>query len=540
MNVITLLRLEIKNRFGTFSLSNGKAWLKLFSTLIFAGAAVVGFFYVSKLLFEMFFSAGLGYEILVILFTALFLVLTFTGISSTIKVLYYKGDNEILMRFPVQGGEVFTSKTLFLIVSQFALTAIVLIPMLFAYGEVVGVDGRFFRSIPVVFILLVLIPFFLSNILAIPIMKITNRIRNKFTLILISMSVIMTAMFAAYMFLFDKMVVYMNGRGVSVFDGEVVEIITYIAQYIVPTRYFADILVGKDLFLAYPVLIMLVGICLAATIIIIVKLYPRTLIENVEVDGSAFKHVTRNKKRPIFVTLFKKEFINVFRSVNYSFQYFVLACSMPVMVYFCNKISLELGVEKIGDKITVGMSLLVMLIFAAVITSFAATSVSREGDNFYHTKVAPVSIQKQLFVKFFMYLIVSVAANAICLGVFVFTKQMDWKLALWVFAIVQSISIGLTLLSMRMDIMKPYFNLSGEGEIVNSNVNTTASIGAGFAIAIIEGMLAMIFAYLVGNTMWVSENTMYIVCSAVAAAFTIGCVLFYSIKLKRAYYKISR
>ena len=53
----------------------------------------------------MFNKAGLAYEALVIYFTGAFLFLLITNISSTIKVLYFKGDNEILMRFPLAVGK---------------------------------------------------------------------------------------------------------------------------------------------------------------------------------------------------------------------------------------------------------------------------------------------------------------------------------------------------------------------------------------------------------------------------------------------------
>jgi ABC-type nitrate/sulfonate/bicarbonate transport system permease component len=50
---------------------------------------------------------------------------------------------------------------------------------------------------------------------------------------------------------------------------------------------------------------------------------------------------------------------------------------------------------------------------------------------------------------------------------------------------------------MRRDIVKPYFNLSGEGELVANNVNTTMSVGIGLLIALVIGVGAMFIGYLV-------------------------------------------
>lgn len=533
-NIRTLLKLEFKDKFSKFSASNKNAYLKVIGSLIMYAAVVYGIFLVSRIFFQMFDKADMGYESLVLIFTVLLIFLCFTGVSSTVKVLFYKGDNEILMRYPVKGEEIFISKTLFLIINQIMITAVIVAPLLVAYSEVMELGSEFIRVIPIAIMFLVLIPFFVSNIFAIPIMHLTNRIRNKFGLIIIGLTIGITLLFAVYMFLFNKMVTFIGDKEFSVFDEGFVTIVKDVCKYLIPTKYFADILVGKELYIAYPVLIMILGITLCGTILVVMELYPKTLLKNVETEGSAFKHVTKNRVRPIFFTLLHKEFLQVFRSVNYSFQYFVLACAMPVMVYFCNSIAMQLGKNQIGEQISVGMTMLVMLIFATVISSFSATSVSREGDCFYHTKVAPVSIELQLFVKFTMYFIVSFLANIICVVVLIYAGLMETGTALWLFLIVELICIGLILRSMRYDVKKPYFNLSGEGEVVNNNVNTTRSVGLGFGISLIEGMLGMILGYIMDFA------TLQIVCSAIAVVFFLYALLSYCIGLRKTYNKIAK
>ena len=555
-NIRTLLRLEIKNRFSNYSLTDFKSYLKLLFTIVLLGALIYAIYWVAGLFFEMFETGGMLYEALVLLVTAIFIFMLFTGISSTIKVLYYKGDNEILMRYPVSGAEVFISKTLFLFLSQFIVTTVVMAPFLVAYASVSGLGVAFYVKIPVPILLMVFINFFLSNILAIPIMHLTNRIRNKFILIIIGLAILVTAGFALYMLLFNSMVTYMNDTAFSVFSDDMVAVIETVAKWLIPAKYFADVMVGKELYIAYPALIGMLGLTLIGMIFIIYFLYAKTLLNNVEVEGSAFKHVTKNRRRPIFVTLLRKEFLQVFRSVNYSFQYFVLACAMPVMIYFCNEITGRLGENQIGEQIALGMTMLVMLIFATVITSFAATSTSREGDNFYHTKVAPVSIQKQLFAKFTMFFLVSFAANAVCAVVLYFTKQVNLTDAIWLFVMVELVAIAETLIAMRMDIAHPYFNLSGEGEVVNNNASTTLAVAMGFAVAVVIGIICMFLGYL-GNTGFSIEIPyaimnqpigkiefttayMYYAVTALVCVFFVAAVLRYSIGLKKAYNKIAK
>ena len=152
----------------------------------------------------MFEKAGLAYEALVIFFTAVFVFLLITNISSTIKVLYYKGDNEILMRFPVNGWEIFWAKTSLLILSQLLLTTLIVVPFLVAYSFVVQVSVSYYVSIPFILIFMVFVPFFLSNMLAIPFMHLSNRIRHKFGLIIIGLAVLMTTIFFVYTLIFEE------------------------------------------------------------------------------------------------------------------------------------------------------------------------------------------------------------------------------------------------------------------------------------------------------------------------------------------------
>ena len=100
-NIRTLLRLEIKNRFSNYSVSDYKSYFRLFGTLVLLAAVIYAIYWAAGLFFDMFDTGGLLYEALVLLVSVIFLFMLFAGITSTIKVLYYKGDNEILMRYPV-------------------------------------------------------------------------------------------------------------------------------------------------------------------------------------------------------------------------------------------------------------------------------------------------------------------------------------------------------------------------------------------------------------------------------------------------------
>jgi ABC-2 type transport system permease protein len=456
------------------------------------------------------------------------------GISSTIKVLYYKGDNLILMRFPVSGGQIFTAKTALLFISQALMTSVILVPLLFSYASVVKVNWSFYPMIFLVDLFMIVIPFLLSNILAIPIMHLTNRIRNRFGVIILMLTVLIAGFFAGYMWIFSGIVDYLNDGSYSIFSPEIVSFFKKFIWYLAPAKYFAFVLVSRQLYVAFPTLIMTTALCYCGNLLVINKLYKKTLLKNVEIEGSAFVRKTKNRVNGKFAALFKKEFIEVFRSVNYSFQYFVLAVAMPLMVYFCSRITVTIGQDRIGKQVAVGVSILVMLIFATIITSFSATTVTREGKNFYHTKVIPVPLHTQLFVKFSMYFVVSFTANILCAAVLIVAGFVSFHIGAWIFGIIEAVTVGLTLRFMRYDIRKPYFNIVGEGELVNSNPNSTQAVLFGFIVSTFLGVIAMLTAY------FLTEKYMIMICSAAAGAVVLYCLFAYFIRLKKHYNRIVR
>ncbi|HHT83788.1 MAG TPA: hypothetical protein GXZ92_04985 [Clostridiales bacterium] len=556
----TLLKMEIQNRFGKINLKDRKQLLKLLTTVIFSVAVFSLTLWGATIFFEMFEKAGLAYEALVIFFTVAFVFLLITNISSTIKVLYYKGDNEILMRFPVNGWEIFWAKTSLLILSQLLLTTLIVVPFLVAYSFVVQVSVSYYVSIPFILIFMVFVPFFLSNMLAIPFMHLSNRIRHKFGLIIIGLAVLMTTIFFVYTLIFERMVEYLKAnQDFSVFKQETVILLGNMVKYFVPTKYFAGIMlgefevvriidrervtvtVGDSRIVSYLVFGIILALSALGAYYVIKRLYRKTLLANIEVEGSTFTKPVKNKVKSIFSTLLYKEFVQVFRSINYSFQYFVLACAMPIMVFFCNRIAFSIGINDVGIRIIPGLTLLIMLIFNTIIISFSATSISREGNNFYHTKVMPVPIKTQLGVKFVMYNMVSFIANTITIAIIILTKQMSsdgsYEIAkpLAIYAIVFLVSVALTLISMKMDIIKPRFNLNGEGEIVTTSANSTFSIVFGFVVALVFGLLGMMVPYIFRQ---MGFMLMFYMLMGLTSLLFVGAVLFFFIKLNAAYNKI--
>ena len=197
------------------------------------------------------------------------------------------------------------------------------------------------------------------------------------------------------------------------------------------------------------------------------------------------------------------------------------------MVFFSSQIASNIGVEQVGAGILPGIAVLVLLMFLSMGTSFAATSITREGGNFFHTKIIPVSFTKQIVVKFLMYVFVSIPSIIISCLVLAFAGFLSYTDVMLIALAVCMIVIGSIASSINLDIKRPQFMFLDGKEITNSNGNINASITIGFVIAVLIGIGA------IAVSMFVSVPAIYIV------LFGFG-VPFMAIELFALFFKLEK
>ncbi|MDR2634711.1 MAG: hypothetical protein LBC13_01875, partial [Clostridiales bacterium] len=506
-NILTLLRMDFRSKFGGNSLKSAKTWLKIIFDLIF-GAAIFGVLVAGVYLLSQIFLKGaaqgtLNHAYLTIVAIIILTVETLICTAMLVKNLFYKGDNELLLRFPVSGSDILTAKSISVIVSNLIIGLALSAPFFITYGVITSADAAYYASAAVIFLLLNLTSFFLANIIAIPAMGLINLIKNKFLIVLILLVVILAGCFAVYMTLLSTVIEYIKEQEVSLMSPEMVSVIREVAAKAYPFRWFADVLTGDHALRALMALLIIAVATGTLGLSISRVTYFKIILYGIETEKTAFKRKTTSRKRSIFGTILHREFFLIFRSFNYSFQYFAMAAAAPVMVYFCGKMASALGAQAVGTRIVPGLTLLVVTIFITIIVSFASTAISREGGTFYQTKTIPVSYAKQIFAKLVLYGTVATVSVLLCCAVVYigFAGEKNGNIVvisdvLSILAISELLIITLTCLSIRADVKSPTFNVSGDGELVAANKNVSIAILLGAVTAIAYGVFAMIFSYM--------------------------------------------
>ncbi len=513
-SVKSLFRLDIRSRFGVTH-KRGIRYRVVqygnyaFFALVYA-ILVAAIYFLSET-----FAAQLGFEFLVLATTLTMCVATVVATGNVIKNLYLNGDNEMLLRFPVSGKEIYIAKSIYCILHNLIVCVLIMLPFYIMFGIVEEQGaGYYFAAIGVI-LLASFLPYFLANIIAVPAMLLMNLLKDKFLIVLI---LTVGAIVAAFILYMEALSSILNKIGESsnsdIFSPEMMESYRNFAANAYPFNFYAELLYGKrgagltpgDMGLRFLYILLITAAAGAIAYFTSTKAYYKIILYGIQGDKASMqKKNAKNTVRSTFGTLLNKEFFLIFRSFNYSFQYLAMAIAAPVMVYYCGALAMTLGTRNIGAQIVPGLTLMVIIIFVTIIVSFASTTVSREGNSFYHTKTMPVSYTFQIGVKFFLYWLVATASIILCclvVGLAFGPVGMGERALLTsldtgcIFAISEMFVVTLTSLSVWADIKSPTFNVAGDGELVAPNKNVALSMFVGIIIAVLFGLFIMLLTFL--------------------------------------------
>ena len=511
LSIKTLLRLELRSRFGSrvetpVKTHIGRA-VNLLFTLIVYGILVLGIYYLADMFIV---RSELRYEFLVFATVFTMVIATAVATGNVVKNLYMSGDNELLLRFPVSGAEILIAKSIYCFIHNLIINALLMLPFYIVFGVVTKAGaGYYFASIGVM-VLAVLLPYFIANLVAIPVMMLTNFVKNQFLLVLIILIALICAGFILYMTALKGILNYLGEENVSLFSGSMIMRYREVAAKCYPLKWYATLLAGTpygfssaEVGLSFLYIFLMTAAVGVAAYLVTVKFYYKTILNGIETEKVSFHRKTPNTCRTVFGTLLHREFYLILRSFNYSFQYLAMAVAAPVMVYYCNDLAATMGKDSVGAAIVPGLTLMVIIIFVAIIVSFASTSISREGNAFYHTKIIPVSYTVQVSVKLFLYAIVataSVVLSCIVVAAAFGTEEAGNLLSPLdigcIFAISEMTVLSLTCLAIWADVRSPIFNVVGDGELVSANKNLAVSLLVGIFVAVVYGVIAMILGFL--------------------------------------------
>ncbi len=531
--VLAYIGLHLKLQFGRDKKADKRG--QIMSIII--GIVTVG---VMLFLLKYFFDIALGTlketvsisDFSTIIFTIIELVLVIFGISLEIKYLLQPFDIKITARFPLSNFQMF--------VADLVIVYIYMLMMSFVcFGAIMLIYGWSGAIISFVYILRVLLmaffapmmPFALSLVLSVPTMFIMTLLKNQPIIKLVLFVLLLAGAFVTYSMILDFLAEYYVHQTIGSSTEEALitfvtainhkaNICVWLKNMVFGSGYIIDIL----LVVAVAVGGTALGLFLAK------MMYDKVRRQTQEGTGKFFAKKTHINGVNAFGAIMIKELKTILRTSTYSYFYLGVAITTPAMVFLCDSLVGKIGEAQVGQGVAFGVFMLVLFAFVAMICSFAATSISRENDTFYITKLTPLDYRKQLIAKGLLNLIV--AAGALLLSVAIIMiihfaqeeiKTVEPLQAGIAFVTALIGACGLIFNGFNINLRYPCLAKQTDGEI--SETNMTRMILFGMLLCGVEGGLAIILPpimqALIDDNPAAQQAVVYIIILAVAIIYAV-------------------
>lgn len=222
-SIKSLLRLELRARFGSkVEISTKDKIMKgvnIVFTLAIYAVLVTGIYFLTDMFVK---RSSLRFEFLVLATLFTMSVSTLVAIGNVVKNLYMSGDNELLLRFPVSGTEILIAKSLYCFIHNVIINAMLTLPFYIIFGIVTSAGAGFYFASLGIMILGVFVPYFIANLLAIPVMFVVNLVKNQFLLVLIFLIAALCGGFILYMTALTGILEYLSSERVGLFSAEMI------------------------------------------------------------------------------------------------------------------------------------------------------------------------------------------------------------------------------------------------------------------------------------------------------------------------------
>ncbi len=489
--ILKLLRLQIDNSTDMLKTKSKKkmATAVLRVLLLILGVAAAAF-----LIFFRIFLLGfnINAELVAIGLAALQAVSLIFAVGTVIGTLYLKRDNEMLICLPVTPNQLFISKMILIYLHEVFFNLTISLPILLCLGIQGGFGASYFLALPLYVLLLPAFPLFLASILSIPTMALLKFFKKHVYLAIVVMLLLAIVILWGYIDIVGKVAENFNiatkqVETVTKFNNKILSVGKQLSIYF----YLASAMLSFSKWYYIAIFFGICAVVMTVTILITRPIFFKIAMSSLEND---LKIVSNKKftKRSAFTSLILKEIRTIFRSPGYIFEYFLFAFLMPFIVFSYDMLLGVATVNEIGVNMISGAHLMVVAILAMLSNVVSASVVSREGGNFYISKIIPINYFTQMAAKLTFNAIFTLSAILITAVISCFIYPV-WQVILGSIAVMIA-SVGHIAMSMEMDIKNPVVNFGGDEDTDALKKNTVKSMVIGLAIGLIMGIFIMLMA----------------------------------------------
>ncbi len=455
------------------------------------------------------------------------LMIIIFGAIGVISVFYLSNDTERLIPLPIKPAEIVVAKFVSILVNQYIILSPFVLPVFIYFGILIEGSWGYWLKLPIIYLLLPVIPLALVTIVVMFLMKIVNFGKNKDKLIVIGSILLMCLAIAPQFFINntekddekgikkDEIVKILSSK-----DGLVQIIGKKFPPVIWGTKGFTrgaskEGIFGFTAFSGTSLLLFVLLLFLGK------KIFYKGLIgiQEIQVENNGGKKIKTGDfsgSSPGYITFFKREFKEMNRTPMFLVNGVVSTLVWPVFILIWISVKQDgaklQGFFKIinnGDPSILVFIIAGMLVLCSGLNGTPSSSISREGKNFWYSKVLPVSYKTQLAGKYLHSLMIAAlgfTGGLIISAILKISIIIILKASLIFIALI-SIHIPVGLL---IDLRKPVLDWENHKKAMKQNPNVFYSIFGMMGFLAITGFAV----YKIFRSGLIGPQTLYIILTA--------------------------
>lgn len=425
------------------------------------------------------------------------IIILIFGIYYVLAAFYLSRDLEMLIPLPVKPSQVLLSKFIIITINEYLTIAVAVLPILVTFGVLDNCGFDFWIISALVYLALPLIPLTLVSAVVVVMMRFINISRKKDALILLGGIAVLLAAFA-FQFLMQRAGSReITGQQIVGFLTSPDSLINVIGASFPPSIWAAKAIaygfsakgfanLGAFLFTSL--------LCFGAIIVLAEHLFYRGLIGLAETSGQKRFLTAGEMSRQVssgrraIPAIFMREWRIMNRTPVFLLNGILVAVILPAFLIFLGKSDPQSpsgGLRKIAESGNALFTILVTAVYMIVCSSLNGTSsstFSREGAQFWISRVIPVSPSEQVTGKYLhSFLIGTVGIVAALIVIVLILPIKAAHLAAAVGLSLVTVAV-LTSVGMMIDLAHPLLDWINPQKAIKNNVNVLLAMLADVAI----------------------------------------------------------
>lgn len=455
------------------------------------------------------------------------LLMTMTGIFTTVSIFYLSDDRERVLALPFTMGEVVGARYMLLVLYQAIMPLMMGLPAWTTFGVISGQPAIYYVKMVTMLLSVTFAPVAIYAIISMILMRFTPMAKNKDRFIMI-FNIVVLFVFVFIFFTSSRM----QNSNIMTDPGSLERLtsqsgaIGRISKLIPTTQFWVNFMSLSSTEAIKNLLIALgISVLLSALAVVVAHYFYGYAITSVG-QSSAKKRALKAGEwqraiRPSsqFSALFRTEIQGVFRSpvflMNNVMQNFIMIFIVGVTAYFAMKQqgalpSLDMMREQIHGSLfnfepgeegmmyavytIIGLAISLYLFFAQGSAYLNASALSREGSQIYWMKMMPASIEKQLGAKTLLSVILSVGLLFILVVIAGILFQLPLLFVVYILLVLVLAAYGGNLLALWVDALSPNLEWENEQQVVKNSKNAILSLVVSWLVAATFGGLIYLIA----------------------------------------------